>query len=79
MKKKVSERSARKILKQLNERREVSPKATKKFSEIGTIILEDFANYIEDVMNEHGEKTRVMPIHIEVAHSRFMRDKNGIE
>ena len=74
---KISERAARKIMKQTNEKREISPKATKKFSEIGTSILESFAEYIEEVTIEEGENTRVMPRHIEMAHSRFMRDRNG--
>jgi hypothetical protein len=56
--------------------REISPRAIKKFSEIGTLILEEFAAYVEEAVNEDGEKTRVKPLHIEVAHSRFMRDRN---
>jgi len=43
------------------------------------LILEEFAEYVEEVVNEDGEKTRVKPIHIEVAHSRFMRDRNADE
>ena len=72
----ISERQARKIMKQANQNREISPKATKKFTEIGSSILNDFAIYIEEVANEEGENTRVMPRHIEIAHSRFMRDRN---
>ena len=56
----------------------MSPKATKKFSEIGTSILEEFATYIEEVVNEEGETTRIMPLHIEVAHSRFMRNRREL-
>tara|TARA_R100001443_G_scaffold36693_2_gene50527 strand:- start:320 stop:445 length:126 start_codon:yes stop_codon:yes gene_type:complete len=41
------------------------------------LILEEFAEYVEGIMNE--EKTRVMPRHIEQAHSRFMRDRNDTE
>ena len=73
----ISERASRKVLKLLNPKREVSPKATEKFSEIGSLILEEFAEYVEGIMNE--EKTRVMPRHIEQAHSRFMRDRNDTE
>ena len=74
MNKWISERASRKVLKLLNPKREVSPKATEKFSEIGSLILEEFAECVEGIMNE--EKTRVMPRHIEQAHSRFMRDRN---
>ncbi len=68
----------------------MSPKATEKFSEIGSLILEEFAECVEEIMEE--EKTRVMPRHIEQAHSRFllsvsnrqmqyfeMRNRNGTE
>jgi len=34
------------------------------------LILEEFAEYVEEIMEE--EKTRVMPRHIEQAHSRFL-------
>ena len=76
MNKWISERASRKVLKLLNPKREVSPKATEKFSEIGSLILEEFAECVEGIMNASGEKTRVMPRHIEQAHSRFMRDRN---
>tara|TARA_R100000988_G_scaffold95876_1_gene62364 strand:- start:721 stop:885 length:165 start_codon:yes stop_codon:yes gene_type:complete len=54
------------------------------------LILEEFAECVEEIMEE--EKTRVMPRHIEQAHSRFllsvsnrqmqyfeMRNRNGTE
>ena len=43
------------------------------------MILEEFAAYVEDVASEDGEKTRVRPIHVEAAHSRFMGDRNANE
>ena len=74
----ISKRETRIVMKK-KMNREISPRAIEKFSEIGTLILEEFAAYVEDVASEDGEKTRVRPRHIEAAHSRFMRDKNADE
>lgn len=65
-------------MKKSNPCREIAKKqnAREVFAELGTQILERFAELVEEIANDEGERTRIKPTHVEIAHSRFMRNNN---